>query len=586
MNKKLLVSGIILSLIVAYFIIPPIYNQYQQEQFYNNMITATAVSNADLARVLYYYKQLQDDINALNLRVTTNENDIAQILIDIANLQSAINALQLWQTQHPQISEYDYIVGKWDNGTIYALSGRTGTIVYSGTNASQVIQNCIDALRGTDRGVVFIKARQYDIDTTINIPYGLYLVGESSNYENGTRLIAETGLNLVLNFSGYDTEYHEKGGLSHIYIGGNLEEDSAGIRIDRFLWFYIDNIRIYGFDVNIELTNNYGCVIEKSKISSSLSYGILSRNNSIDSQSTGLIVSHCDINPYSGWGIGLNRSFRNVITENWFEYGPSRNGSWIYVIDSFGTRIIGNMIGATRASNYGIKLESITTQVDETVIIGNTFNLNGTAIYVGDNCPEGIIDGNTFEMKGNNTAIHIDSSRWIVSNNMIENEGSGIRIESSEVKVEGNKIYNCAGDGIIVGNGYFKCDIIGNTISEVDGWGIYCLGERTLIASNFIFENGKDGILVVGDNNTVQGNVVYDNNQLLGSYSGIRIGSAQHCFITNNFVFNSTTQEYGIEEGGTADNNVIFGNMVGSGTMGDIRIIGVNTVSQDNYPFT
>jgi len=309
MNGKLLASGIILSLIVAYFVIPPIYNQYQQEQFYNNLITTTAVNNADLARVLYYYKQLQDDINALNLRVTTNENDITQILIDIANLQSAINTLQLWQIQHPQISEYDYIVGKWDNGTYYALSGETGTIACSGDNASEVIQNCADILM--NGGAIYIKTGLYEIDTKITLGSNILLCGSGSDTilkqadNSNLRDIIQVGSNTKISDIAFDgNKVNQASGNGR----GVYAENSENVTIENC---YFKNTK----GISILFYQCFKCLADSNRIINSSEYGILvSRTNF--SMITNNIVEQPDVFGSGHQAIVIANSTHSSITTN------------------------------------------------------------------------------------------------------------------------------------------------------------------------------------------------------------------------------------------------------------------------------
>src|SRR3989442_9377187 len=75
-----------------------------------------------------------------------------------------------------------YIIDN-ESGTINAYSGSTGQVVYTGTDATTVIQNAINALP-SNGGLIFIRAGTYPISSStspqspIAIPSGVALLGE------------------------------------------------------------------------------------------------------------------------------------------------------------------------------------------------------------------------------------------------------------------------------------------------------------------------------------------------------------------------------------------------------------------------
>jgi hypothetical protein len=80
-------------------------------------------------------------------------------------------------------------------GTVYARNGTTGLVDYSGTNASSVIQNVLNALSSTT-GMVFIKRGTYALDTSLNIPQSaISIYGEDIG---STTLQATTSMNSVI----------------------------------------------------------------------------------------------------------------------------------------------------------------------------------------------------------------------------------------------------------------------------------------------------------------------------------------------------------------------------------------------------
>jgi len=73
-----------------------------------------------------------------------------------------------------------YIIWTDGNGNYYAMNGTTELIEFSGTNASWVIQSCVDALP-TSGGEIFFKVGKYNIDKTIDLSgkRGIKIIGES-----------------------------------------------------------------------------------------------------------------------------------------------------------------------------------------------------------------------------------------------------------------------------------------------------------------------------------------------------------------------------------------------------------------------
>jgi len=160
-------------------------------------------------------------------------------------------------------STADYIIYKIGN-VIYAKNGRTGTIDFSGTDASDIIQKAINTVTA---GKIFIKEGRYTVNSQITLKPGVSLEGVfpkrrnvdpvmpdagSAEIETGTILIAGTGG--LTCFTGNGLTGIElrnlgfKGFKRVIDIGA---KDVLGIAFSRFENLYIDNAG----DVAINLVN-------------------------------------------------------------------------------------------------------------------------------------------------------------------------------------------------------------------------------------------------------------------------------------------------------------------------------------------
>ena len=154
-----------------------------------------------------------------------------------------------------------YIIFKVGD-TIYAKNGTTGEIEYSGTDASTVIQQAINAILSLDgRGRIFIKSEIYDLSTTLTIegksPYPrLEIVGEGygtslRNYFNGPAIhLNNTELVCIRNLviASWAPDY----------------PSSKGIRITDSYRIELRDVWCYGQDVGFLIEGSctvtmYGC---------------------------------------------------------------------------------------------------------------------------------------------------------------------------------------------------------------------------------------------------------------------------------------------------------------------------------------
>ncbi len=125
------------------------------------------------------------------------------------------------------VIEASYVIFT-DGSTVYARNGLTGEIEFSGTDASTVIQNTINAL--TNGGKIFIRTGTYFLKNTLILPtVPLELIGESEGnvifsqtnaygyqYRQTTLLQTYNAKNGITTFPTY-TVYNDEGGSYNVY---------------------------------------------------------------------------------------------------------------------------------------------------------------------------------------------------------------------------------------------------------------------------------------------------------------------------------------------------------------------------------
>lgn len=95
---------------------------------------------------------------SITQQVADGEPDIV-----VPSLPSWVFAVYAWyQNVHPIVSEYDYIIGN-SGSTYIAYFGVNSTVAYSGTNATTIIQSCIN-----QNSSIFMRSGIYPLETTLD----------------------------------------------------------------------------------------------------------------------------------------------------------------------------------------------------------------------------------------------------------------------------------------------------------------------------------------------------------------------------------------------------------------------------------
>lgn len=229
-------------------------------------------------------------------------------------------------------------------------------------------------------------------------------------------------------------------------------------------------------------------------------------------------------------------------------------------------------------------------------VIENVYVYDGvdSAIVV-EQCTNCIVRSNILNNCTDIGIYNSGSSDCIFSDNVILNTGSyGIRNEySGAVRnvYSSNYVYNCGQTSNVAG------------IRVING-------DETIVSNNLVYQSGEDGISVRSAYLVVTGNQCYLNDhhgiyvssagirgQITGNtchangtatsntYSGIYLDSAAEMSVIGNRCGDTgsgTRQKYGIAEAGTANNNVIVGNMLQRNATAALIRTGAGTVMHSN----
>jgi len=415
-----------------------------------------------------------------------------------------------------------------DSTTTYAKNCDTGAITYSGTNASDIIEN---ALSGG--GKVVVKAGTYTITAQTNIPSYSTLQGEGI----GKTIFYVGNSANILPFKNSDA------------TNGNT------------------NIVLRDFTLNINGANQgSNGWIALSGTSNSTIDGIEVKNPrtfSVLWQAIGDAVT------------GIH-SKNNLIQNSIFSGGVSSNDRLVINIQY--SRVTHNVFtGSPSGSNFDL---SSGRSLEHVVIDGNIF-FNSGQIGLGMEDPQyaQVINNNFYNMTSNCIQIthetaSVNSTDVIVADNYMNkcgtSSGTGIRIlDTYNLKVANNLINNtasgCMSVGVqditkisnvqITGNQGTYCGSSGTTADGLSASGI----NNGVISHNIFGVTRRDGITTNAlTNSIIANNVVYDFNKggvadTRGSGIVSSGGSPTGNMITGNSIF------YTSGNGGTGNRAIFFG---------------------------
>jgi parallel beta-helix repeat protein len=158
-------------------------------------------------------------------------------------------------------------------------------------------------------------------------------------------------------------------------------------------------------------------------------------------------------------------------------------------------------------------------------------------------------------------------------------------VSSTHTTVSGNTVKNAGQAGIYLGVASTQCTVVGNVVADSGFDNIICdtISAISLVGNVLTGANGS-GILfssctwVSASNNTCLNNNVNNGDSFS---SGIRLNSTTASRITDNFCTDTQgvkTQNYGIREEGTANQNYYAGNYLAGNKTANRSLIGANNV--------
>ncbi len=507
------------------------------------------------------------------------------------------------------IEEANYIVFKDDEGLYYAKNGSTGEIHFASTNASYVINSALAALNNTGAGKVFLKAGTYNIDTTISIPYGVYLEGQGMGRTQwGTKLDWTGGADDVIIYNEAEVLYdnHRRGGISHLYIDGNDLSDAC-IRLRMSMFHIVEFVSVRDCDEGIVVEASYSQDIRNCDITRNNNYGIHLSDYG---------PYHCTMIHIYGNEIGNNANYniyavsgtRITLTGNWFENDGSYDPQHIFTDSGINLRATDNNFGDTANQTTVMTIQGGDVYLNHNFIVGGAgWDRNGI-----------VMTGGRLHMEGNEVAssgggagraLNITNCNY----SMIKgNTFIGYSYSNYSIDVSG-------GENIVIDGNHFTRGGIFSTVSKINiqnnilddiitEWGIYTTGDLNLIQNNLLRNLEKSGIFVDGIINQIMGNslsnvgytnnntydAIYvdgsrnkiDNNHIYSAASnkpryGIYVPSEYFVSITNNHIEHTGTWDIYLTQGGS---NLVEGNIIPNSLV-SIPVDRQNMIVKDNIGY-
>lgn len=288
----------------------------------------------------------------------------------------------------------------------------------------------------------------------------------------------------------------------------------------------------------------------------------------------------------------------------------------------------GNMDESTEAWRIGapslLQLEGAVDSVVQNVTARNA-NAGGILLIGGH---DNLVENTTVEKVRGHGIFTFEEADTIISAATVRQAGYATRgvsgdgifvVSSSDIRVENSLVEGSFRHGLHPGgdlnrggvwinnisrdngdNGFHFCwdnfDLVvsGNTLENNGRYGVGGLGLGgefgdyfNTVTDNLIRGNAREGIQVNGGSyNTIVGNTIVDNAQLRPRhFSGILLGNATYVVVADNTIgtaISQATQKYGIEEYGTANDNLIVRNDTSGNVEGGIYLTGPTTTVEGN----
>lgn len=247
-----------------------------------------------------------------------------------------------------RVNEASYIIST-DGVNNYATNGETGTIEYSGTDASSVIQAAIDSL-GPSGGIIWIKEGTYVISSTVKVPGNVTLSGVGF----ATKLVLADFADQEVIANKHAGDYVDSDiVITNLQIDGNGAKQTLEAKVSAIFLSKVSRSRVEGCWIH-----NVAPKTTNAGVYALYSAYLTIRGNAIYE------------NPYAG--IFLSSGSRGIISDNMFY----RNHRAVYLAGHLNGVVEGNQIVS---GHEGIRLY---VSASNNLIQGN---------LIRDNSEEGIV---------------------------------------------------------------------------------------------------------------------------------------------------------------------------------------------------
>jgi hypothetical protein len=429
------------------------------------------------------------------------------------------------------VADFSYLIFTDGEGNYYAENGTTRAIDYSGTNGSQVAQNCLNVLATSGGKIVF--AGEINLDTPLTLQKGdtnglleisgfgpstqlivsqgsdgIHIIGDQAFGYGGpyhvvirdlvltTKVLSNgTSMNTgiyIKNWFGVDIEnvmvfYANKSGiliedsakvqLDNVYVEGCCATEYGGVKPLTGVGFWIRGSKDIYLSRCYSDTNEIGIMIDSNPKTNNIPRNVfLSQCEATFCNQKGIFISHAD-------GISVSDSLVE-----------GSNSDGIMIVDSFRINLMNIFVIGNVGNGIVVTSQDLNMTQSEIRLIGctvNSNNRNGIGIWA----------------KNGKQISHLS-----IESCTIINSGTGAR-DSQDQPDQWDGI-NISNDAIIGGNcrliKIIGC-FIGNRIgaNQTQKYGIRSLqnSDYVQVFQNYFFNNMAGNCSLVGTNNSLENNV-------------------------------------------------------------------------------
>ncbi len=254
-------------LVLQYSNLQANYNQLQQNNtnLQSQLTNLTSQHNAlqtQQSNLLSEHTTLQSQHDELQSQQNTLLSQYSKLQSQHSSLQTNYSQFMAEYQRLRPVADFSYLIFSDGEGNYYAENGITRAVDYSGTNGSQIAQNCINALATSGGKIVF--AGKINLDTPLTIQKG-YTDGhlEISGFGPSTQLIVSQGsdgIHIIGDQAfGYGGPYHVV--IRDLVLTSEVFSDGTFMNTGIYIknWFGVDIKNVMVF-----YANTSGILIEDS----------------------------------------------------------------------------------------------------------------------------------------------------------------------------------------------------------------------------------------------------------------------------------------------------------------------------------